>query len=50
MFVGKCVYFVVYAKPTLLQYASEAVMGSHVDCKDIEPLIIGEIVIKAKKR
>lgn len=42
--------FVVYAKPSLLQFSTNSsYLEKNVDCNDIEPLILRDICIMSKK-
>ena len=49
-FEGKCVNVVVYPKPSMLQYSGESSIEEHIDYNLIEPLIVHDVSIKAKKR
>lgn len=49
-FVNKTVNLVVYTKPTVLKYSGESSIEEHIDYSLIEPLVIHNITIKAKKR
>lgn len=44
------VAMVVYCKPSTLVYSNPSAMESFVDYSEIEPLLIENIVIKAKKK
>lgn len=49
-FEGKCVNIVVYPKPSMLQYSGESSIEENIDYNLIEPLIVHDVSIKAKKR
>lgn len=49
-FTDKTVNLVVYCKPSLLKYSGETTLEENIDYRVIEPLIIKDISIKAKKR
>ena len=49
-FADKTVNLVVYCKPSLLKYSGETTLEENIDYRMIEPLIIKDISIKAKKR
>jgi hypothetical protein len=49
-FPGKSVNVVVYPKPSILKYSGESSLEEHIDYSMIEPLIIRDVSIKAKKR
>lgn len=49
-FNGKKVTFVVYAKPSLLQYSGESSLERKIEHSLIEPLLVKDITIKAKRR
>lgn len=43
-------HFVVYCKPSMLKFSSNSnVVEKLVDCEDVEPLLIPDLTIKAKK-
>jgi len=41
---------VVYPKPTLLKYSGESSLEENIDFEQIEPLVIRDVSVKAKKR
>lgn len=48
---GGIINFVVYSKPSMLTFSSNATsLESHVNCLEIEPLLIKDLHIKAKKK
>lgn len=50
-FDGGKINFVIYAKPSVLQFTnSNSSLEREVNCNMIEPLVIKDITIKAKKR
>lgn len=49
-FPGKRVTLVAYAKPSLLQYSGESSLERKIDHSLIEPLLVKDISIKAKRR
>lgn len=49
-FTDKKVNIVVYAKPSILKYSGESSIERIVDFKLIEPLVVKDVCIKAKKR
>ena len=49
-FINKSVNFVVYPKPTVLKYSGESSIEEQIDFSLIEPLMIRNISIKAKRR
>lgn len=40
----------VYCKPSLLKFSGETTLEANVDYLSVEPLIIRDITVKAKKR
>ena len=50
VFIKKTLNLVVYPKPTMLRYSGESSIEEHIDHSLIEPLVIHNISIKAKKR
>jgi hypothetical protein len=44
------VTLVVYAKPSLLQYSGESCLERNIEERQIEPLLVKDITIKAKRR
>jgi hypothetical protein len=49
-FPGKTINLVVYPKPTLLKYSGESSLEENIDFELIEPLIVRDVSVKAKKR
>jgi hypothetical protein len=49
-FEDKVVNLVVYCKPSLLRYSGESSLEESIDFQSVEPLIVRDIAIKAKKR
>lgn len=49
-YCSKTVSLVVYSQPSMLRYSGESSIEEHIDYKLIEPLIIKDVTIKAKKR
>jgi hypothetical protein len=50
MFPNKVLNLVIYPKPTVLRYSGESSIEEHIDYSLIEPLVIHDVSIKAKKR
>ena len=50
VFPNKTLNLVVYPKPTVLKYCGESSIEEHIDHSLIEPLIVHEVSVKAKKR
>lgn len=49
-FQDKVVNLVVYCKPSLLKYSGETTLEENISYLSVEPLIVRDITIKAKKR
>ena len=49
-YCNKKVNLVIYPKPTLLKYSEESSIEEHVDYRLIEPMIVHDVTVKAKKR
>ena len=49
-FTDKKVNIVVYAKPSMLKYSGETTIERIVDFRLVEPLVVKDVSIKAKKR
>lgn len=49
-FLGKKINLVIYGKPSVLRYSDEGSIQSQIDPDDIEPLLIDNVAIKAKRK
>jgi hypothetical protein len=49
-FPDRMINLVVYCKPSMLKYSGETTIDENIDYISIEPLIIRDITVKAKKR
>ena len=49
-FSNKSLNLVVYPKPTVLKYSGESSIEEHIEHSLIEPLVIHNVTVKAKKR
>ena len=49
-FPNRTMNLVVYPKPTMLKYSGESSIEEHIEHSLIEPLVIHDVIVKAKKR
>ena len=49
-FANKTMNIVIYPKPTVLRYSGESSIEEYIDHSLIEPLVIHDVSVKAKKR